>query len=71
MVSPNNIVDKELKARRIVLPQGVNIFGAPNAVEYPAPTIFVVGPSNEMDQYEDAGQLYFDTDNNALFMYIP
>lgn len=53
------------------VPEGVIIFGAPLAVEYPAPTLFVVGPTIEMSQYTNAGQLYYNTDDNRIYMYIP
>ena len=47
------------------------IFGSPNAVEYPAPTIFVVGPSSEMGGYENAGQLFVSTDDGHIYMWLP
>ena len=54
-----------------VVPEGVIIFGAPLAVEYPAPTLFVVGPQSEMSQYQNAGQIYYNTDDGHIYMWIP
>lgn len=64
--------DYELLASpRSTSPQDFIIFGAPLAVEYSAPSLFVAGPTSEMSQYQNAGQWYYNTDDGRLYTYIP
>jgi hypothetical protein len=53
--------------------RGVQIFGAPLAVEYSAPTEFVVGPLSERDQFENPGQFYIvdDGPEHQIYIFIP
>jgi hypothetical protein len=38
---------------------------------YASSDLFVVGPEDEMDQYSRPGQLYYQSDNSSLHIFLP